>query len=127
MRFRGKRSYDKETLIISRVYSFRWEVDLGAPAGIPTGITRCLGVAYVPFITRQLPSGESTVIHSMEYLPKKLLLWITFWGYKQRYIGDKYVFYQIPLSIWIELNEASSKGRFFYYCIKGRFNYSRVN
>ena len=114
MRWRGRRSHEREE--VSRVYSQRWETKLAQHA-----------VAFKPYTTQQLPSLESTAIHSMKYDPKTNLLWITFWGYKQRYVGDTYVYYRVPEREWIALNEASSKGRWFYYNIRTRYRYSRVS
>jgi hypothetical protein len=112
-RFRGRRARGLET--VSRVYSQRFETKAISPM-----------VAYKPYTTEQLVSGESTAIYAMKYDPKTNLLWITFWGYKQRYVGSTYVYYRVPYDIWVGLNEASSKGRFFYYNIRTSFQYSRV-
>lgn len=114
MRWRGRRSHKKET--VARVYSQRWETKLAQHA-----------VAYKPYTTEQTPSLESTAIHSMKYDPKTNLLWITFWGYKQRHVGDTYVYYRVPENVWVALNEASSKGRFFYYFIRMNYAFSRVS
>lgn len=113
-RFRGRRSTRKET--VERVYSERRETKAVSPM-----------VAYAPYATEQLPSLESTAINAMKYDPKTNLLWITFWGYKQKYVGSTYVFYKVPPSMWTGLNEASSKGRYFYYMIRNKFRYSRVS
>ena len=112
-RFRGRRARSLET--VSRVYSQRWETKLAQHA-----------VAYKPYATEQLVSGESTAIYAMKFDPHTNLLWITFWGYKQRYVGSTYVYYRVPYELWVALNEASSKGRFFYYNIRTSFKYSRV-
>jgi hypothetical protein len=112
-RFRGKRS--KGSQLISKVYSPRWETKLAQHA-----------VAYKPFSTKQLVSGESTAIYSMAYNPKKKLLWITFWKYKQRGMGSTYVYYRVNPDVWEGLTEASSKGRYFWYFIRSRYKYSRT-
>jgi len=112
-RFRGRRARGLET--VSRVYSERFETKAISPM-----------VAYKPYETEQLVSGESTAIYAMKYDPKTNLLWITFWGYQQRYVGSTYVYYRVPYEIWVALNEASSKGRFFYYNIRSNYTYSRV-
>lgn len=112
-RFRGRRARGKET--VSRVYSERFETKAISPM-----------VAYKPYETEQLISGESTAIYAMKYDPKTNLLWITFWGYKQRYVGSTYVYYRVPYNLWVALNEASSKGRFFYFNIRSRFSYTQV-
>ena len=113
-RWRGTRARGRE--VISRVYAERPETKAISPM-----------VAYKPYITQQLPSGESTAIYSMEYDPKTKLLIIIFWGYKQRKRGSKYVFYDVPQNIWIGLCEAGSKGRYFYYFIRTKYKYSRVS
>ena len=111
-RWRGKRSKERER--ISRVYSERPETRAISPM-----------VAYKPYETEQPISLESTAIHSMGYDPKTNLLWITFWGYKQKKKGSTYV-YKVPETIWIALNEAGSKGRYFYYFIRTIYKYTRV-
>jgi hypothetical protein len=113
MRWRGRRSHKRET--VERVYSQRWETRLAQHA-----------VAFKPYTTTQTPSLESTAIQAMSYDPKTNQLWITFWGYKQRWVGNTYVYYRFPEKEWIRLNEASSKGRYFYYNIRGKYQYSRV-
>ena len=100
---------------ISRVYSPRWETKLAQQA-----------VGYKPFATQQKVSGESTAIYSMSYNPKTKWLWITFWKYKQKGPGSSYVYYGVPQEVWEMLVEASSKGRYFWYYIRGSYNYSRT-
>lgn len=112
--WRGKRSAKKER--VERVYSQRWETK--------TGVSPM--VVYKPYQTQQLLSLESTAIQSQEYDPKTRVLRITFWGYKQLHVGHTYAFYDVPQHIWVGLNEASSKGRFFNYMIKGNYSYSRL-
>lgn len=112
-RWRGTRSKERER--ISRVYSERPETKAISPM-----------VAFKPYTTAQPISAESTAIHSMGYDPKTRLLWITFWGYKQRKKGSTYVYYNVPDTIWTALNEAGSKGRYFYYFIRTVYQYSRV-
>lgn len=112
-RFRGRRAKTKE--IISRVYSERREAKAISPM-----------VAFKPYATEQLPSRESTAIYSMEYDPKSKLLWITFWGYKQRHKGSTYIFYGVPEQVWTAINEASSKGRYFYYFIRTKYKYTKL-
>lgn len=112
-RIRAKRSKEKET--VSRVYSQRWETKLAPHA-----------VAYKPYTTQQLPSGESTAIKNAEYDPKTKIMNMTFWGYKQQSEGGEYNYFNIPQRVWEAFNEASSKGRYFYYFIRDRYNYQRV-
>lgn len=112
-RFRGQRSREKEE--VSRVYSPRWETKLAQHA-----------VAYAPYATTGPVSGESRAIYSLEYDPKRLMMWITFWRYKQKGKGRRYVFYKVSQNVWVALNEASSKGRYFNNFIKGKYNYTRL-
>ena len=112
-RWRGKRSKQKEE--ISRVYSERRETKAISPM-----------VAYKPYDTEQPISLESTAIYSMKYDPSTRLLWITFWKYNMKGPASTYLYYGVPGRLWTSLNEASSKGRFFYYMIRSRFKYSRV-
>jgi len=111
--WRGKRSKQREK--ISRVYSERRETKAISPM-----------VAYKPYTTDQPISGESTAIYSMAYDPKTNTLWITFWKYKMTGPASTYVYYNVPLQVWTALNEASSKGRWFYYNIRHEYNYSRI-
>ena len=112
-RFRGRRARGRE--IVSRVFSERRETRAISPS-----------VAFKPFTTQQLPSRESTAIYRAEYDPKRNLLIVTFWGYKQRYVGSTYVYYGVSYDLWVRFMEASSKGRFFYYNIRTVFQYTRV-
>ena len=112
-RFRGQRSKRLER--VHRVYSQRWETKLAQHA-----------VAYKPYTTTQEVSGESTAIYSMSYDPKRQILWLTFWRYKQRGAGHTYAYYKVDPSVWEQLNEASSKGRYFWYYIRGQYNFARI-
>ena len=111
--FRGKKA--KPTEIISRVFSPRRETKLAPHA-----------VGYKPFSTQQNIYGESTAIYSMGYNPEKRVLTITFWKYKQRGPGGTYIYYNVPEDQWKAFNQASSKGRFFWYSIRGRYNFRRL-
>ena len=111
--FRGKKIKPKE--VISRVFSERRETKLAQHA-----------VAHVPFTTQQNIYGESTAIYSMAYDPDKKVLRLTFWKYKQRGAGGTYLYYNVPLELWKSLQQASSKGRFFWYNIRGLYNFRRV-
>ena len=111
--YRGKKA--KPTEKISRVFSPRWETKLAQHA-----------VAHKPFGTEQNIYGESTAIHSMGYNPDKRVLILTFWKYKQKGPGGTYLYYNVPLEVWKALQLASSKGRYFWYFIRGRFNFRRL-
>jgi len=111
--WRGRRV--KRAELVSRVYSQRWETRLAQHA-----------VAYMPYATEQPISLESTAIYAMGYDPKKGILYITFWTYKMRGPGNTYAYYGVPRGRWDALNEASSKGRYFYYNIRGAYNYRRL-
>ena len=111
--FRGKKVKPKET--ISRVFSERRETKLAPHA-----------VAFAPFTTQQNIYGESTAIHSMGYNIEKRVLQLTFWKYKQRGPGGTYIYYNVPPEVWKSLQQASSKGRFFWYNIRGIYNFKRI-
>ena len=111
--WRGKRA--KTTELISRVYSQRWETKLAQHA-----------VAHAPYTTQQPISLESTAIYKMGYDPNRQILYITFWTYKMRGAGDTYAYYMVPPDVWESLNEASSKGRYFYYNIRLNYRYKRL-
>ena len=111
--FKGKKA--KQLTQIDKIYSQRWETKLASHA-----------VAHTPFKTEQPVSGESTAIYSMAYNKEKKVLWLTFWKYKMRGAGSTYMYYNVPIEVWNALVKASSKGRFFWYNIRGQYNFRRV-
>ncbi len=91
-------------------------------------------VAYKPYSTMQAPgSVDSTAIYTFSYDRKRLLLRITFWKKRMskgviKYIGAgaMYWYYKVPEDVFDGFQRASSKGRFFYYMIRGNYKFTRI-
>ena len=91
-------------------------------------------VAYVPYTTEQAAGSiDSTAIYSFSYDRKRKLLRVTFWKKRMQkgvinYIGAgaMYWFYNVPEDVFDAFQRASSKGRFFYYFVRGNYKYTRI-
>ena len=62
----------------------------------------------------------SSVVADMKYLEDSATLRITYVG------GRGYDYLKVPLSVYREMEEASSKGKFLNYEIKGKYKYRKV-
>jgi hypothetical protein len=62
----------------------------------------------------------STAIKSAAYDDRRAILQINFVK------GGSYLYYNVPEWVWLALNSAASKGRYFYYNIRTSYTYSRV-
>ncbi len=79
-------------------------------------------VQYKPYPKQvQQTRGQgalSTAIKEFKYNERTQILRITFWGYKQRYVGSTYAFHPVNKDLFDGFEGAGSKGRFFYYMIR---------
>ena len=63
---------------------------------------------------------ESTNLHEIGYDAETQTLYIRFDG------GGFYSYEEVPADVWEAFESASSKGRFFYKAIKGRYNFTKI-
>jgi hypothetical protein len=75
----------------------------------------------------------STAIYQYDYDPSTLTLLIQFWRIRvrnnrvvSRRPGSEYMYFQVTSRTYEGLVRASSKGRYFYYNIRGRFPFKRM-
>ena len=76
----------------------------------------------------------SVPIHSFDYDPETMSLRVRFWRNKirkRRVVshtpGPIYIYFQIPMKIYEGFLGASSKGRFFLYMIRGKYDFKRLS
>ena len=72
----------------------------------------------------------SVPIHSFDYDPETMSLRVRFWRNKIRKgrvvshtPGSVYIYFQVPMKIYEGFLGASSKGRFFLYYIRGKYDF----
>ena len=86
-------------------------------------------------LIRKIQGGYiSTAIHSFEYIPDTKTLKVTFWKIRirkgkivSRRAGSTYLFFNVSNRRYLNFLKASSKGRYFYYNIRGWFKYKRIS
>jgi hypothetical protein len=113
------RQRSKRAIISERVISPRHEARLEGPSTF--GILQMEGDIL------------STAIYYFDYDPDTLTLIVQFWKVRvknkrvvSRRPGNKYMYYGVPSEIHSKFVGASSKGRFFYYNIRGLYNFQRL-
>ena len=109
----------KRTIITKRAISTRVEAGLIGPKR---------------FAVQQLEGFlDSTAIKEFDFDPLTLTLKIQFWISRikkgrvvSRKPGGIYIYFEVPSREYEGLLGASSKGRYFYYRIRGRYNFQRL-
>jgi hypothetical protein len=87
-----------------------------------------------PFAILQMKGDYlSTAIYQFDYDPGTLTLKVQFWKVRirnkrvvSRSPGGIYMYFEVPSRIYENFVNASSKGRYFYYNIRGRFTKGRI-
>ena len=87
-----------------------------------------------PFAILQMKGDMfSTAIRKFDYDPVTLTLKVQFWKVrvkKKRVVsrrpGGIYLYFVVPPKVHEDLIRASSKGRYFYYNIRGLYNFTRL-
>lgn len=86
-------------------------------------------------LIRKLQGGYiSTAIYKFEYLPAHKVLIVQFWKIRirkkkivSRQPGGIYAYYGVSNRRYMNFVNASSKGRYFYYNIRGWFRFKRLS
>ncbi len=68
----------------------------------------------------QFKSVRSSALDTIEYYDGQQALYVEFDN------GSEYIFYAVPRSIYDDMQESPSKGKFFHNKIRGRFKYERL-
>ena len=73
------------------------------------------------WIIKSLSTSDSTCFKEMRYNPSLSILMLTFRD------GGIYAYFNVPSSLWAQVQIAPSKGSFFKHSIEGKFPSSRIN
>jgi hypothetical protein len=108
------------TGIVSRGISLRHEANLTGPIKFSPELDNIAREAFGH-------GFRSTAIVTYEYQPETRRLILHWWkDWKRRIPGPKYAYLNVPEAIYIELVQASSKGRYIYYNIRTSFKFIRL-